>query len=332
MTVEELDILVQANIEGAVKEFQKLVPEVKNQVKKITEQFNKTDFNTLTGKVQQAVREVKQKLGNLKKSNKNNNIKLTVNNKEAQKQISEIQKQIDSLQEKINARQMKLNVITPRLDEITSKTTRDVTPEGVNSDNPAIQKTINNSLNSNKEYTSLLAQEEKMTQEIVMYNQQLSEAKNKMSQLKQETEQTGTSQSKLASFFSVFKGKLDQAKGSISNLKNNFSQMPKITQNITNNIKNISSGLKQSLGHILRYAAALFSLRGIYSVLSNSASSWLSSQNAGAQQLSANIEYMKYAMRKCISSSYSICNKFSISINESDPIRYICFIQSEYFC
>ena len=42
--------------------------------------------------------------------------------------------------------------------------------------------------------------------------------------------------------------------------------------------------------------ASLFSLQKIYSTLKDSANSWLSSQNSDAQQLSANIEYMKYAM------------------------------------
>ena len=42
MTVEELDIIVQAHIEGAVKEFQKLVPEVKKQVQNITKELNIT--------------------------------------------------------------------------------------------------------------------------------------------------------------------------------------------------------------------------------------------------------------------------------------------------
>ncbi len=296
MTVEEIDILVQASIEGAVKEFQKLVPEIRKQVKQIKEQMNNADFSSITGKVQQAVKIVKQKIANLKNSNKSNVIEIKATTENANKQISQLQKQIDSLQEKINARQLKLNVITPKLDEITTQTTKDVTPNGISPDNPAIQQAINNSLNSNKEYISLIAQEEKMTQEIAMYNKQLSEAKNKMSELRHETGQTGTSQNKLASFFSVFKSKLDQAKGSIGSLKNSFSQMPKITQNITNNIKGMGKSLKSGLGQVLKYAGALFSLRGIYSVLSSSAQSWLSSQNAGAQQLSANIDYMKNAM------------------------------------
>ena len=296
MTVEELDILVQANIEGAVKEFQKLVPTIKSQVNKITEQFNKSDFNGFTGKVKQAIGQVKQKVAELKKSNNSNNIEIKATTQDASKQISQLQKQIESLQEKINARQLKLRVITPRLDEITTQTTKEFTPTGLNANNPAVQKVIDNNLNNNKEYSLLIAQEEKMTQEISVYNKQLNEAKNKMSQLRQEAEQTGTSQNKLASFFSSFKGKLDQAKESVGGFANNFNQMPKITQGITKNIKEMGNNLKVGLSHILRYVVALFSLRGIYSVLSSSAQSWLSSQNSGAQQLSANIEYMKYAM------------------------------------
>ena len=245
-------------------------------------------------KFQSAVQFMKKKMQDFKKSNENNEIAIKVNNKDAQKQISQIQKQIDSLQEKINARQMKLGIITPRLDEIVSKTTKDVTPDGVSSDNPAIQKTVNNSLAKNKEYNTLIAQEEKMTQEIAMYNNQLRIAKTQMSQLKEETKRTGTSQNKMTSFFSVFKDKLSKidAKG----LVQAFSNIPKITTKINGHIKNMATGMRSGLSHVLKYAGALLSLRSIYSTLSNSANSWLSSQNAGAQQLSANINYMKYAM------------------------------------
>ena len=274
----------------------KLAPAIKQVVKQAQDTFSKVDTKTMQNKFQQAVQFMKKKMQDLKKSTQNNEIAVKVTNRDAQKQISQIQKQIDSLQEKINARQMKLNIITPKLDEITSKTTKAVTPEGVSSNNSAIQQTIDNSLAKNKEYNSLIAQEEKMTQEIAMYNNQLNEAKSKMTQLKQEINQTGTSQNKLASFFNAFKGKLDQAKLGVNGLKNIFTQMPKLTQNITNNIKNMGSGLKQGLGHVLKYAGALFSLRGIYSVLSSCASTWLSSQNVGAKQLSDNIDYMKYAM------------------------------------
>lgn len=272
------------------------MPAIKESVKQSQDAFSKVDMNKFTKKVQQAVTVVKKRMEILKQSNRNNEIKLTINNKEAQKQISQIQKQIEALQEKINARQMKLNIITPKLDKITTETTKAVTPEGINSDNPAIQNTINNSLSKNKDYSKLAGEEEKLVQEIAQYNKELDVAKSKMSQLRRETNETATSQSKSTSFFSAFKQKTEQVKPNLDGIKNIFNQIPKITQKITNHIKRMGTGLKQGIGHVLKYAGALFSLKGIYSVLSNSAQSWLSSQNAGAKQLSANIEYMKYAM------------------------------------
>lgn len=266
-------------------------------MKQSQEAFSKIDTKAMTSKISQAVQFIKKKMQEVRKSNQNNEIALKVNNKDAQKQVSQIQKQIDSLQEKINARQMRLNIITPRLDEITEKTTKEVTPQGLSSDNPAIQSTINSSLSNNKEYNTLSAQEAKITQEISMYNRQLDSAKSKMAQLNQQISQTATTQNRLSSFFSGFKGKIDQAKSSMSGMKNAFKGIPNVTQNITNNIKNMGTGIKNGLGNVLRYAMALFSLRGIYSILSNCANTWLSSQNAGAKQLSANIDYMKYAMR-----------------------------------
>lgn len=272
----------------------KLAPQIRQAMKQAQEAFEKVDTKKMQSKFQQAVQFMKKKMQDIKKSTQNNEIAIKVNNKEAQKQISQIQKQIDSLQEKINARQMKLKVITPRLDEITAKTTKSVTPDGVSSDNPAIQKTINNSLSKNKEYSSLIAQEEKMTQEIAMYNKQLQEAKSKMAQLGKEAKQTGTNQGEMTSFFSAFKEKI--SKVDIGKIFQAFSGIPKITAKISNHIKNMGMGIKNGISHVLKYAGALFSLRGIYSTLSNSASTWLSSQNAGAKQLSTNIDYLKYSM------------------------------------
>lgn len=90
----------------------------------------------------------------------------------------------------------------------------------------------------------------------------------------------------------IFSGLLSGTKKATSQLNN----MSGITVKIRNQIKNMSSGMQMGLKQIMRCAGALFSMQGIYSMLSNSARSWLSSQNSQAKQLSANIEYMKYAM------------------------------------
>lgn len=281
MTVEEIEIIVTAKVEEALKEFNKIVPTVQKKMKEVQESFSKVDAREMKNKIQNAVDLAKRKIQDLKKSSENNKVKIAVTNEDAQKQISQIQKQIDSLQEKINARKIKLDIITPKLDEIANRPMNKVRPER---------------LESNKQYINLSDKEETLIKEIEYYNQQLLEAKNKMLQLKEQTEQTSDSQNKMGNFWESFKQKIEQIKPSISSVKNRLNGLPKVTQKITSNIKNMGSGIKNGLGHVIKYAAALFSLRGIYSILSNSAQSWLSSQNAGAKQLSANIEYMKYAM------------------------------------
>ena len=296
MTVEEIEIIVTAKVEEAMKELEKIMPAIKQAMKQAQEAFSKVNTKEMQKKLNSAINFMKKKMQDFKKSSENNEIAIKVNNKEAEKQITQLEKEIDSLQKKITGRQMKLDIINPQIDEILDKTKKEVTPEGVSPNDKALDKVINSRLDSNKDFKSLSSQADKLYTEIDAYNKQLNVAKLKMAQLKQEISNTATTQNKLGSFFSAFKQKVDQVKPSISNMKENFNGLPKITQNITNHIKNMQTGLKNGLGTILKYAGALFSLQTIYSTLSSSASSWLSSQNALAKQLSANIDYMKYAL------------------------------------
>lgn len=286
MKAEEIEIIVTAKIEEALKELNKIVPAIKEKMKQVQETLSKADTKAMTIKLHQAVNFMKKKMLDLKKSSENNKIAIKVNNKDAQKQISQIQKQIDSLQEKINARQLKLNVINPQIDKIVDDTKRRVTPEGINPNDKVMDTIVNNALKSNKDFTSLNSQAQKLYTEIEMYNKQLSEAKNRMTQLNQETNKTATTQNKLSSFFSNFKQKIGTA----------FKQMPKTGQNITRSLRGMGSSLKAGLGQIFKIAGALFGLQTIYSTLRSAASTWLSSQNSQAKQLSANIDYMKYAL------------------------------------
>lgn len=296
MVAEEIEIIVTAKVEEALKEFEKMLPAIKEKMKQVQGVFSKVDTKSMTSKLHQAVNFMRKKMQDLKKSSENNEIAIKVNNKDAQKQISQVQKQIDSLQEKINARQMKLNVINPQIDKIVDDTRKSVTPDGIKPNDKAMDTTVDNALKSNKDFTSLNSQAQKLYTEIEMYNKQLSEAKNKMTQLNQETNKTATTQNKLGSFFGAFKQKIEQVKPSISNIKDSFKGLPKLTQNITNNIKGMGTGVKNGLGHVLKYAGALFSMQSIYSALSGAAHTWLSSQNTEAKQLNANIEYMKNSL------------------------------------
>lgn len=281
-----------------MKEFQKIIPAIKQSMKQAQDAFSKVDTKTMTNKLHQAVKFMRKKMQHLKRSSENNEIKIKVNNKDAQKQISQLQKKIESLQEKITARRIKLDIITPKLDKISN--------EPMNKVNPG-------RLENNKQYINLSDKEQILTEEIAHYSQQLSEAKSKMAQLGQQTSKTAATQSKLGSFFGTFKSKIEPVKAAVGRIgmafKNVGSSIGRCLNpvnlikkgagaigNIGTKAKGVGTGIKSGIGTVLKYAAALFSLRSIYSTLSGCAQSWLSSQNAGAKQLSANIDYMKYSM------------------------------------
>ena len=62
ITVEELDIIVQASVEQALTEFKKIVPQLKKTIQQVENGLNNVDTKRMTNKVQQAVQQVKQKL------------------------------------------------------------------------------------------------------------------------------------------------------------------------------------------------------------------------------------------------------------------------------
>lgn len=324
MTIEEIEILVTAKVEEALKQFMQIAPAIKKEIKKAQEAFSEINTKEMTNKIHQATIIAKKKIQDFKKSIENNKIAIKVTNEDAKKQISQLEKEINSLQEKINARELKLNITNNALDKIGGDTRQKVISDMPDAGNKAITQETYKRLDNDASYKSLIKESDKLNTEIMKYNSlldstnaKMNELKSislpkikgftgsvegldgtiyKMSNLKQEINQTGVSQNKLTNFFQAFKKQVEQVKPTISSIGRSFNTLPKITQNITNNIKQMSLGVKQGLGNILKYAGALFGLRGIYNTLKASASAWLSSQNAGAQQLSANMEYLKYSM------------------------------------
>lgn len=80
ITVEELDIIVQANIEGAVKEFQKLLPTIKKQLSGIQREFDKVNIKDIKANVNMSeatkkVQKAKQQIEKMLDFNGKKNIK-----------------------------------------------------------------------------------------------------------------------------------------------------------------------------------------------------------------------------------------------------------------
>ena len=104
MTVEEIEFIVTAKVEEALKEFEKMLPAIKEKMKQIQDVFSKVDTKAMTSKLNQAVSIMKKKMQELKNSSENNEIKIKVTNADAIKQIKQVRKEIEALNKETRAR------------------------------------------------------------------------------------------------------------------------------------------------------------------------------------------------------------------------------------
>ena len=329
--------------------FDKVTKEVEKAKKNIEKEFNKTSF-TINGKVanlpvnnklpkeQQEMKAKIQELSNeLEKTPRNTTAYDIILSK-----IHTLNRELQGLPPQIKKVNTELNStnMPQQLTNNSNSTNINVAPSGnsmsmwdilrakIEQAKPAIErfKMALESANSNKQLELVKYKiseiEEKLqggvngeihlsTKEVVEAEAELEKLNNKKAQL----EKSGGGSNVFAGMSSAIQKIIPQMNG-----------MSEITIKIKNQIKQMSTNMKQGLGHILKYAGALVSLRGIYSTLRATASAWLSSQNAGAKQLATNIDYMKNAMRKCFSSSNSICYQFNVQFVKSCSKCSLCVI------
>lgn len=254
MTVEEIEIVVTAKVEEALKEFQKFLPAIKQAMKQSQEAFSKMDMKEFSRKVNQAGVFVKKKSQEMRKSLENNNIKIRVNNDEAKKQISQIQKEIDSLQKKISERELKLNLTNGALNKIEDEKRQEVTKKMPDAAPKRINQFTQLKLYQDPNFVGLEKQSDKLNNEVIRYNALLDSAKVKLREMKenahfskitgfagsvkdldgivykvkqtrQEIEQISTTQNRLGSFFDVFKQEAEQIKLTIQAVKQSFNNV-----------------------------------------------------------------------------------------------------------
>lgn len=287
ITVEELDIVVQASVEQALAEFKKIVPQLRKTMKQVEDNMNSVETKGMITKVQQAVQQVKQKV---------NEVKNTGIDKQLQTQFEKAGAGVEKYQGQLEEAKEKLRQVYAQMDNIQTNIWKQYTPEGVELGNKAIEPTVNNALEDNKQYQGLSREATKLEQQITSLNSKLNTTKQEYNQIAGEIQEVTSKQGVWSNAINRVKSSLKSLKDNTDNIKKSFSQLPNITTKVSTRITQMGKGMKQGLGHVFKYAAALVSLESIYGALSGVANAWLSSQNAGAQQLNANIEYMKYAM------------------------------------
>lgn len=248
MTAEEIDIIVEANVEKALKEFQKLLPSIKKQLSGIQKEFEKVNIKDIKASIDtsQVVKKVQQAKKQIKEAFDPNDISgMTIDGKAFDiKSIKGYSKEVQKLKGQMGT----LNKFKPETLEVeVPKVAKIQTPKA---QTPKTEDT--GQANQYSVWTNMLRK----------YYAMLDMAKEKMYQLKQETEQTGASQGKLTSFFSGFRGKMEQVNSIAQSMRNVFSKIPNITKIVTNNIKKMGTGIKAGLGHVLKYARSIIIIKG----------------------------------------------------------------------
>lgn len=309
ITVEEIEILVTAKVD---KEIKKIEPEIRKMVNKIKKELNTIKEQDITvaidtKTIEPKIKKVKEKIKEAFDPNDTTGMKIQMN------AFKEIDRNIKGVVKNAKNYKAELGTLGNTLEKVKFK---DMAPNlKINSNNQDtklnqmynewgqgkvslaeikkykkehqdISKEVNNTANKYGLWSNILAR----------YYALLDHAKNKISQIRKTTIETGEGQKKWGTYLNTFKEKMSKVPGHLKGMGSSFKMLPNILIKANTKISQMTSGIKVGIGQVLKYAGALFSLRGIYNVLSSSAQSWLSSQNVQAKQLSANIEYMKYAM------------------------------------
>lgn len=123
ITVEELDIVVQASVEQALTEFKKIVPQLKKTIKQVEDGLNNVNAKGMTNRVQQAVQQVKQKIHEVKNTGVDKQLQAQFNKAGASVQKYEVQ--LDQLNQK-------LRKVYAEMDNIQANTWKEYTQRVLN--------------------------------------------------------------------------------------------------------------------------------------------------------------------------------------------------------
>lgn len=201
---------------------------------------------------------------------------------------SGIDGQLDEINKKIKLQEDKINNTKKSFDEINNSLKND------NSElNSMIHKyeSLDSKIKGMQSKKSLNSSEHVELDEYIKKREKLG---NSIDKVRQKINKEDEQQRKLTLSLKQQKLQYDQLIGKKQKLE------VKEFQKNSDSIGRTNIGLKEGIKTLSRYALALFSVSTVYSALSSAASTWLNSNDMAAKQLSANIEYMKWAIGKAL--------------------------------
>lgn len=306
MTVEELEIVITTNIQKAMPNIRKVVKEVKNAVNETkglnADIFKGIDMGKVASDVSKATNTAIKETKKMKEQLKSLGLKDAGDTTGLK--IQGIAREITGISNKFKELKAQKGALADVFDASKYKQQAEEMKRAVNSisgagykkyNTQSIQNAIDNFKGGSVKKTVVQADTKKAENDVDKLNAKLNNINGK--KVKADVKTNASSElNKSNSFANKLKNAMQQVKKHMDSSGVSSKKISSGLSSALGSVSKVGGFLQIGLGQILKIAGALFSLRSIYSILSNSARAWLSSQNAQAQQLSANIDYMKYAL------------------------------------
>lgn len=185
MTIEELDIIVQAKVKEALKDLDKIKPKIKEIVKATENSFDGIDTKGMVENLQKTTKEAKKQIDNFKKYTQQE-MNVNLNSKDAKEEISQIEKEIEKLKKKISSDKLKLNLVNNSISSMKENQKADVKTRFPNSNDTQVEDRAEYELYSNEaSYSKLIEQANKLNQEISFNTSLLKSANSELFKMKE---------------------------------------------------------------------------------------------------------------------------------------------------
>lgn len=280
ITVEELEIIIQAKVDKVVPQIRKMMTDVKKEL-----QDSNIDFSLMSKSINREVNKTKPIIKKLKEEFNPEEVKFTINGESMKKEIKGISNQFSSLigskQELANAfdfsrQSQKLKIMGNEIDSVSQKMKNIETSKigFISYDTNKIQQQVDALSGispSNAE------------------NEKIDKTSTKIDLLK----------SKFKEIIGITRKVASATKDIVTSTSSSIIKAGKLASNflgIRKNADSLKSAVSGGVKTLIKYAGALIGIRSIYNGLKSLASEWMASNDASAKQLTANLNYIKMAI------------------------------------
>lgn len=139
------------------------------------------------------------------------------------------------------------------------------------------------------------------TPEYARIKTQIQEMKEKYTQATIEIDKQAPKIEKIHQKLQDVKNQQEENNTKIKQYNKELEESQRKQLELNYNTEGISKSVNKGISKILRYGAALLSIRSIYGLLSNTMNTWLNGNSLGARQLKSDIDYMKNTVGAALS-------------------------------